>query len=323
MTTASAQEQVSRMLALVPYLRAREGVSVDEAAGDFGVKPAQIVKDLKVLWFCGLPNSVTGDMIDIDMEALDGDGVIRLSNADYLTRPLRLAPHEALAVMVALRALREASGAGERDAVDRALAKLESATGEIGATAAAVDIHIDPVDADIRAAVDEALRNARRLHLSYYVPGRDETTERDADPFRLVFSEGQGYLEAWCHRVSEVRLFRLDRITGARVLDVPAEPPADAERRDLSAGLFQPDPEDPVAVVELEPAAAWVADYYPIEEQTELDDGRLRIGLRFSDDGWLQRLILRLGGAATLVEPARLADQVSARAEAALAHYSR
>ena len=48
-------DQVDRMLALVPYLRGREGISVEEVAKEFGVRPAQIVKDLKVLWFCGLP----------------------------------------------------------------------------------------------------------------------------------------------------------------------------------------------------------------------------------------------------------------------------
>ena len=117
--TANAQSQVERMLALVPYLREREGISVEQVAHEFNVKPAQIVKDLKVLWFCGLPDAVMGDLIEIDMEAVEGEGVIRLSSADYLSRPLRLAPHEALALVVALRSLREVSGPLEREAVDR------------------------------------------------------------------------------------------------------------------------------------------------------------------------------------------------------------
>ncbi len=320
--SATAQEQVERMLALVPYLRVRDGIGVDDVARDFGVPPAQIVKDLKVLWYCGLPNSVTGDMIDIDMEALDGDGVIKLSNADYLTRPLRLAPHEALAMIVALRALREVSGPSQRETVDRTLAKIEAATGEAAGPAAAIDIQVDQADDKIRATVDEALARQRRLHLSYYVPGRDETTERDADPIRLVFSEGHGYLEAYCRRAQEVRIFRLDRITAATLLDLPAAPPDDLERHDLSKGLFQPDPDDALAVLDLEPAARWVADYYPIEQREELGDGRLRIRLRFSDEGWLQRLVLRLGGAATVIEPTAVAAGVSSRAAAALRHYT-
>src|SRR3954452_7056279 len=176
--TMRAQSQVARMLELVPYLQARNGVPVTEVARDFGVKPAQIVKDLNVLWFCGLPNAVTGDMIDIDMEALEGEGVVKLSNADSLSRPLRLAPHEALALLVALRALRSVSRPGERDAVDRAVKKLEDASGDVSERAAAVELHLDPVDTGIREAVEDALREERQLDLTYYVPGRDETTQR-------------------------------------------------------------------------------------------------------------------------------------------------
>ena len=321
MSAASAQQQVERMLALVPYLRRRDGISVDEVARDFGVPPAQIVKDLKVLWFCGLPNSVTGDMIDIDMEALDGEGVVKLSNADFLPRPLRLAPHEALALIVALRALREVTGPGQRETVDRALSKLEAAAGAAGAAAAAIDIRVEPGDETIRARVDQALAAGRRLHLRYYVPSRDESTERDVDPLRLVFSEGHGYLEAWCRRVEEVRLFRLDRITEAQVLDSPSEPPPGAGRA-RAGRVFQPDEDDPVAALALQPAGRWVADYYPIEASEEIGDGRLRVRLRYTDEGWLSRLVLRLGGTAEVEDPPDLAERVRARARSALEHYA-
>jgi proteasome accessory factor C len=319
--TANAQSQVERMLALVPYLRERDGIAVDDVAKDFGVKPAQIVKDLKVLWFCGLPNSVSGDMIDIDMEALDGEGVVKLSNADYLTRPLRLAPHEALALMVALRALREVSAPGERDVVDRALKKIEAASGDVGERAAAVDIHIDPVDTQIRVLVEQALREGKRLGITYYTPSRDQTSERDVDPMRLIFFEGHSYLEAWCLRSEEVRMFRLDRMRAAAVLQQDSTPPADATRLDLSRGLFQPDPADPTAVLELAPQARWVADYYPVQAQQDLADGGLRVELKFSNNGWLERLVMRLGGYAKLLEPDRLAQDVRARASAALRNY--
>jgi proteasome accessory factor C len=319
--SANAQDQVARMLALVPYLRARDGIAVDEVARDFGVAPGQIVKDLKVLWFCGLPDSVTGDMIDIDMDALDGERTVKLTNADYLTRPLRLAPHEALALIVALRALREVGGPGDRDAVDRALEKLEAAAGDVAETAAAVDVHITAVDPHIRQRVDTALREGRQLELTYYVPGRDETTYRVIDPMRLVFSEGQAYLEAWCRRAEEVRMFRLDRMLELTVLDTAADPPHDARRTDLSRGVFQPDPDDPLAVIDLQPAARWVADYYPVESRHETGDGSLRIELRYSSEGWLERLVLRLGGAATLREPPSMVERVRRRADEALAQY--
>ena len=106
---SGARDQVGRLLALVPYIQSRQEVSVEEAAAAFGVRPAQIVKDLNVLWFCGLPGLGMGDLIDVDMDAVQGDGVIRVSNADYLSRPLRLDSSEASALIVALRALRDGS----------------------------------------------------------------------------------------------------------------------------------------------------------------------------------------------------------------------
>ena len=68
-------------------------------------------------------------------------------------------------------------------------------------------------------ACEDAVRRRRRLHLRYLVPHRDETTERDVDPMRVLHVDGRWYLEGWCHRAEAVRLFRLDRVVQARVLD--------------------------------------------------------------------------------------------------------
>lgn len=319
--STGAQSQVARMLELVPYLQARGGVPVAEVARDFGVSIGQIVKDLNVLWFCGLPNAVSGDMIDVDMDALQDEGVVRLSNADYLSRPLRLSPAEALALIVALRALAESAGPRERKAVDRALAKIEAAAGGRSSPAAVVDVQLDTGDPQIREAVDVALRERRQLQLTYYVARRDESTERVADPLRLMYFEGRPYLEAWCHRAQETRLFKVDNITAATVLDTPADPPVDLSLLDVSQGAFRPDPTDPVAIVDLDSSARWVADYYPTEGTTELDDGGLRVRLRYTDEQWLRRLVMRLGGAARVIEPTSLATAIKQLAEQTLGYY--
>jgi proteasome accessory factor C len=122
-----AREQVSRLLALVPYLQTRSDVSLAQAAADFGVSADQIRKDLKVLWMCGLPGLTPDKMIDVDFEAIedDPDGVVRIDNAEYLARPVRLGSSEASALIVALRALREGSPEASAEAIDRALSKLE------------------------------------------------------------------------------------------------------------------------------------------------------------------------------------------------------
>ncbi|CAA9302570.1 MAG: FIG019733: possible DNA-binding protein [uncultured Frankineae bacterium] len=309
-------DQLPRLLALVPYLLARPGVRLAEVAATFGVTEDRLRKDLNLLWVCGLPGHGPGDLIDVEFE---GD-TITLTEPAGVTRPLRLTVDEALALVVALRALAETPGLVERDAVDRALAKVEQAAGAAAGPAHRVEVSVEGEDR-VLPVVRTALAERRRLHLSYYVPGRDETTERDVDPVRLLLVQGRSYLEAWCRRAEGVRLFRLDRVADLQVLDAPAEPPVDLEPRELSEGLFRPSPDDLLVTLALRPGAAWVADYHPCESVVEQDDGGLVVTLRARDTSWVRRLVLRLGEQGQVLAPRELADAVRADARAALRAY--
>lgn len=312
-------DRLPRLLALVPWLLAHPGTPVGEVARVFGVSEKQVRSDLNLLWMCGLPGHTPGDLIDVSWV---GDRVT-LSNADTIARPLRLTSDEALALVVALRALADVPGLHERgegpSPLDRVLAKLETAAGAAVEPAARVEVRVEAEERHL-PLVREAVARRRRLHLVYHVAARDETTERDVDPMRLLLVEGRWYLEAWCRRVDGVRLFRLDRIVDARLLDEPADPPERARPRDLTAGLYEPAPTDARVVLRLGPRARWVADYYPTESVAD-DGDDLVVALRTPDTAWVRRLVLRLGGTARVLEPAGLAAEVDAAARAALSAY--
>ena len=314
---SSTAGQLPRLLALVPYLLARPGVRLADVARDFGISEDRLRKDLNLLWVCGLPGHGPGDLIDVEFE---GETVTLIEPAG-VTRPLRLTVDEALALIVALRALAETPGLDERDAVDRALAKVEQAAGAAAVPAGRVEIAVEGEER-VLPVVQTALEQGRRLHLSYYVPARDETTERDVDPMRLLLVEGRSYLEAWCRRVEGVRLFRLDRVSDVSVLDVPSAPPAEAAPRDLAQGLFRPGPDDLLVTLALRPGAAWVADYHPCESVHEQPDGSLTVRLRARDTAWVRRLLLRLGGQGRVLAPEELAESVRADAARALSAYA-
>ena len=316
MTGATAR--LSRLLALVPYLLARQGVPIGDAAREFGISERQLVKDLELLFVCGLPGHLPDDLIEADWES----GHVYVSNADAIARPLRLGVDEAVALLVGLRTLAELPGLHDRDALERAIAKLERAAGDAAAPGGQVAVEVDGHGRGaILALWHQALALGRRLHLRYHVPARDETTERDVDPMRVVVVDGRPYLEAWCRRAEGVRLFRLDRVVDATLLDIPAAVPEDARPRDFDEGVFQPSPDDLLVTVDLSPGGHWVAEYYPCESIEELEDDVLRITLRTADTRWVERLLLRLGGSGQVVEPADLAERVRNKAVAALAAY--
>ena len=316
-TTAgrASADRLARLLNLVPYLLARPGIAVAEAAADLGVSERQLREDLELLWVCGLPGYGPGDLIDM---AFDGDRVTITYDAG-IDRPLRLTPDEALALVVALRMLAEMPGVGGRDAVERALAKIENAAGDLAGAPVAVRLPGDDARlAEIRAAVERG----RALRLTYYTAARDETTDRVVDPMRVLMVAGRGYLEAWCRRVEAVRLFRVDRIDAFTELTEPAAPPAAARPHDISAGVFRPTDDLPLVTVRLGRSSRWVTEYYPCEEVRRGAADDWVATLRVADLGWAQRFLLSLGPDVTVLGPPELVDRIRAQAAMALDAYA-
>ncbi|MFL6088510.1 MAG: helix-turn-helix transcriptional regulator [Aeromicrobium sp.] len=316
----SAADRLTRLFALVPYLQNNQGIPVQQVAQEFGVSVKEILKDISTLWVTGTADE-HGQLIDFDYSALEDEGLVYIHDAEFLPRPLRLSRNEGVALVIGLRALRETAGDAQRAAIDSALVKLEAAVGDAARTP--VDIHVERVDPAILATVRGALAESKRLEIDYTTQSRDERAHRQVDPLRLFTSEGHHYLEAWCLREQDVRIFRLDRMLEATLTGEPAET-REAEPRDLAADLVD-SPDAPRAVFDLDPRAHWMVEYYHATVLSppgaELPDDVLRVRIVGADHAWLVRFGLRYAGVARVVEPGSLADDVAAAARAALSAY--
>jgi proteasome accessory factor C len=127
------------------------------------------------------------------------------------------------------------------------------------------------------------------------------------------------YLDAYCHSAEAPRLFRLDRIQEATVLEsaVTTEP---NEPRDLSDGVFGGE-EATKATLRLQPEARWVEEYYAVEDVRPGPAGTSEVDLLVGDEQWLRRLLLRLTPYAEVVAPARFGDGAAEAIRRALALY--
>ncbi|MCL2541216.1 MAG: WYL domain-containing protein [Nocardioidaceae bacterium] len=324
---AGARDQVARLLTLVPFLHNRDQVRLAEAAELLGSTPEAVLGDLRVLFMCGLPGGLPDDLIDVDLDAIETDegsartdGVIRIDNADYLARPMRLSPTEASAVIVALHTLREGSPADVRALVDRVLGKIEAA---VNVRPALMTHPGEAARVALAARLQQAADDRRQVRLRYHVPARDEVSERVVDPYGVVDSGPFAYLDAWCHSAGGDRLFRLDRVERADVLDTPIttmfRPP-----RPLDDGPFDESTGDSGTVVRirLAPAACWALGYYPMRDVRRLPDGSAEAELVVADPRWLLRLLLRLAPHAEVLSPTEFAADLTARARETLTLYS-
>lgn len=288
-----------RLLTLVPFVIQRPGVSVREVCQRFGIPRTQLVSDLNLLLVCGLPGYGPGDLIEA---FIDGNRVwIRL--ADYFSRPLRLTPAEGLLLYAGARAL-AAAGVGD-EALERGVRHLERALGPDVLSRVSVQVE----GAAELAMVREGLLRHRRLHLVYYTHSRDETTERDVDPWALFLSGGRWYLVGWCHKVGDERIFRLDRMRSVELLDRGAEVPPDADLSKYET-LYVQGARDLAVTLDLAPEAfGWVTESYPVDAQEQLPDGWLRVQLRAGGTAWLEKLLLRLGRQVRIIDPPELAER--------------
>lgn len=312
--TGGAIGQLTRLLAMIPWLLQRPGVSVAETAAEFDISEEQLRADLGLAFFCGLPGHLPDDLIDV---SLDGDTIV-VANADTIARPLRFAPDEVVALVTALRVLADIPGPARPEAVDRVIAKLEGAAGDAADSHRKITIALEGAD-EHADPLRTALSEQRRVRLRYYVPARDEVTEREVDPLRLLVAGGRTYLEGWCLTADDVRIFRLDRIESLEVLDDATARRTLPPQRDLTQGVFDTTSAPWLVRLRLSARAHWVLDAFPVVVVSDTPD--LIVDLPVGDLGWARRLVLQLGGDATPLDPPDLVTAVRDEAGRALAAY--
>ena len=309
-------EQVSRLLALVPYLQAHPDADLAATAAAFGVTERRLLADLEVLWFVGLPGGMPGDLIDIDMDAVQAHGRISLTNAEYLSRPMRFTIEEVTSLIVALRAVREVTGGAAGAAVDSALAKLSTVAG--AQESRRVGLAVATSESAIRERLATAIEDGAAVRLSYDGLTRAETTHPVVEPHRLSVRDGYVYLEAWSRDRDAWRTFRLDRVT-----DVQAADGGVADRGDppiFDGGWLEVRPEAALAALTVSEHARWISEYYPVRSVQRVANG-WRIELLVADPAWLRTLLLRLGPQVLAVEPPEAAESARAAARETLALY--
>ena len=312
-----ATERFVRLVGLVSFLEASGPVPVDELARHFGVTAKQILADVDTLWVSGTPGYWPDDLIDFDADSYDR-GVVHLTEARGMTRPLRLGTREGIALIAALRALREAVSASGDDeqarVVESALTKLTVATGD---AASALDVRVT-VDAsqEVLAAIRSATTTGRRLRIDY-VDASDVTTRRVVEPFRLVPSDDVTYLHAWCLDAQGERTFRTDRILAAEVVD---EPVTHTAGRSEGTRAYRPAGDTVVELV-LSAQARWIAEQVPVESVTNIDETRFAVTLRVANPSWLRLFLLRNAPRLIAVGPDEVREDVAVAARLALAEY--
>lgn len=206
----------TRLLSVLELLQSRRQISGSEMARRLEVDRRTVRRYIMMLQDMGIP-----------VEAERGPyGNYQLQRGHKIP-PLMFTDTEAIALTLGLLAIREFRFPVEVAAVESALAKTERVMPEkllqqARALQEAITLHIDlpptRVQNDFVKILSLAVQQRRQVRLSYR-SWEGAESEREFDPYGIVFNEGYWYTAGYCHLRHDLRTFRLDRITALEGLD--------------------------------------------------------------------------------------------------------
>ena len=201
---------LTRVLTLLELLQSHAGLTGSELAGRLGTDTRTVRRYVAHLRDLGIP-----------VEAERGRyGGYRLARG-YRMPPLVLTNDEALAVVVGLLAAERLGMSMITPANAGALAKIERVLPHglrepLAAMRETLSFTANPVTAQapetgVLLALAQASRARTTVGISY-LSWRQDQTERDLDPYGVVFHRGRWYAVGRDHRHDSLRTFRIDRI---------------------------------------------------------------------------------------------------------------
>jgi predicted DNA-binding transcriptional regulator YafY len=170
--------------------------------------------------------------------------------------------------------------------------------------------------------IESAISRRKTIRFTYYSIGRDERSEREIDPYSLLYSAGNWYMVGFAHEREDTRIFRLSRIEGRITFktraehDFPAPQDFDLSRyRDRAP--WQLEGAEQTATIALTPTIAWwVEQMFGGYGTTEIGaDGAGVYTTPFNNRRELVAWILGLGAEARVLDPPELRDAVIAALE--------
>jgi predicted DNA-binding transcriptional regulator YafY len=248
------EEAVARCFALLPLLRERPGIPLDELSRLLRCSRPCLAEDLMGLLLCGLPPYLPHDFVQVEIE----DGRARVRFADHFARPVSLDPIEVLALRVACRASAP-RGTERARFVEPLLAKIEQGMAEEPRRLLhrlARRAWLGETFATARPAwlttLARAIETRHRVRLAYRARGHARRSDREVDPYAMVERGGTSYLVGRDHARRKVVSFREDRILSVEPLAATFKTPDGFPwSRPLHAAWFEEDRAAPRARIRI------------------------------------------------------------------------
>lgn len=311
----------TRLINLILILQRQPGQKAADLAERLGVSVRTLHRYFEMLDEMGVP-------VYAERGPYGGFSLVR----GYKLPPLVFTPEEAVAVSLGTSLVGEMWGTLYHESAQGALAKLENVLPDeqrqeiawARKSLVATGMH----RADIQALsptlekLRRAVRENRRVSMTYHSGSSPHGEPRDIDPYALVHRTGWWYVVAYCHLRLALRTFRVDRIAELALTNQTFAIPADFDIQVYLAQEWQNIPQMKVRMrftAQFVHLAQYARGYWEsIEEQP---DGSVVVTFSAPDVYAAASNALAYGPAVTVLEPPEVRLMVKNWAQAAAEFY--
>ncbi len=308
-------EPLALEVALAHYVASLpEGKSVplEEMARDFGCPVKELHASLE-----SVLRVEDRDLTTISGAIIEGGRLVKYLHGGYgkdFRRRVRLSRVQGRAVLLALDLV---AGAVDPGILGSLRNKVR---GAVGGDVPEVEVGRRLEGVSVVAAIERSRKEKRVLEIRY--PSGKQIRTRAVEPLTMSSIEGTWYLNAYCRYAEAARLFRLERVLSARVLE---EHFVEREGLGVKSTFEDIDPRSYAArraVVRFSSAVArWMEERPELDLIEEHEDGSADYALYYTDPGWAARRVMQYLGEAVVIGPQELRQEVCRRATSLLQRY--
>lgn len=307
--------KVDRLVSIIMILLDKERIGARELADMFEVSPRTIYRDVDAINMAGVPVHSTSGV---------GGGFEIMQN--YKVDKKVFSTADLSAILMGLSGL---SGMMHGDELVNALAKVKSFIPadrardiEVKANQIHIDLsrwmgngHVQPYLETVKVALQES-----RLLTFEYMANHGSKTARTIEPYQLVLKGGHWYVQGYCHKRNDFRLFKLSRMANLQMKE-EAFIPREYEKPILDIGDMLETMQIKIKICIHKSAMDRVLDFCSHEDITPDGDEHYVVSFPFIEKDYYYDMLLGLGDKCECLEPPHVRAEIRRRIHALAAIY--
>lgn len=281
--------KIDRLIGILSILLQEEKTTAPELAERFEVSRRTISRDIENLCSAGIP-VVTSQGSGGGISIMDG---YRMDRAILSSKDMQM-------ILAGLRSLDSVSGSHY---YAQLMEKLKAGSSKFVSGSESILIDLSSWNKDSLAPkielIQDAIERGKKLNFCYYAPGGN--TEREIEPYFLIFKWSSWYIYGYCLLRNDYRMFKLNRMAELTHSE-NFEKRTSVPMPDLSNEKVFPSKSKVKAV--FHPSMKWhLIEEYGADSFTEMPDGNLLFEHDYSDEENLLSWMLLCRDKVTVLEP--------------------